>query len=868
MLYNDHVFIPTDKFYTAPAFAAYDEVKQAHLQATDAEYNGKSTKDKWALLIDRLSKALQSQAFTDILTGFKTKRESTPESDCNLSLQQCVTYFEDFYFLYTTTDTRFKLTSAAKKSLLNSIRDVVSNVCETGINGQFYKVLQDHKKDVDWIKDALTKARCATLLQLKSRYVAEHRIGSNYDVHVYDYMVSIANTRQLGIPIEVIIRDAFAGALNQRQIDTYFNTHAPRLFEAYEKEVTSTLINEYLLSKFIAIFHIDSVAWNNNTVTLSFEHMRDLQRSIEIDFHGIPAQEVLNHLGELSEDCLSFTLKKKSEVALKIGNLVTQKLIADEYYVSLDDVAENRQKHQNLRLKNGTNLDDLIKLHQALKNADAQALHSNPRRLINYSELILAHIKSNSVNASLIPRWLKMDTRFMDASMTVFDERLCDAIARGHDEDIRAICAQLFNFIQAEDGYLAKLSTLVKTNARFIDLVKEAERHLLPAEMITFLLSTTRDISSHDMLTYVNQVASGTLLNIIDTRRDNNLPPLPFSKEISSDLQQFIQEIDVQLQPDWSAPHLDLKRKACEKEDFAFIHDSWRTKNALTFLATTDNWFTAFRQYHAYQTSAEKRVLLLMGLLCAMRDVVLSILNVVLSLLKLFVLRLPLEPDFTDLFSPMLTAVITAYICLVGILYGMEYLVSTYITNSSVLNNIVAGIAEPFWFYIRHLDVARASVYFAVVSVALAVQALGPYLMDTFDMVKALLKTLANSFAFDAHDNIKFSLEEACDETISRLEGRGEASAQEKNEVLKAVYSQAKGDVTPDNSLKACLDKRYKVSYRGRDHDVSFSDVASTRRGYFSSFSLEPQTAWMSFFSRQTTTEHILASVSPLAGMA
>ncbi|HBI21620.1 MAG TPA: hypothetical protein DDY37_03385 [Legionella sp.] len=163
MIYNHAVFLPTHQFYVVPGYEDYHLTKQAHLLTLDPQYNTKSTHDKWSFLMARLTASLTNADdmprsrdrarvsiadFQQTLNHFKTTREATSVSYFNLSLEQCVRYFEDFYFLYTTDDPRFKLMPVAKKALLQSIAEAMGT-CETGINGRFYTALQDHQKEAD-----------------------------------------------------------------------------------------------------------------------------------------------------------------------------------------------------------------------------------------------------------------------------------------------------------------------------------------------------------------------------------------------------------------------------------------------------------------------------------------------------------------------------------------------------------------------------------------------------------------------------------------------------------------------------------------------------------------------------------------------
>ncbi|NDH69179.1 MAG: hypothetical protein EBY22_15025, partial [Gammaproteobacteria bacterium] len=71
----------------------------------------------------------------------------------------------------------------------------------------------------------------------------------------------------------------------------------------------------------------------------------------------------------------------------------------------------------------------------------------------------------------------------------------------------------------------------------------------------------------------------------------------------------------------------------------------------------------------------------------------------------------------------------------------------------------------------------------------------------------------------------------------------------------------------PGHSFKKLLDKKYPITYQGREHNVSFSEVASKRRAHYGEFKLNDQPDRMCFFSGRTTTGALLAAVEPSLGM-
>ena len=932
-----HVYIQTNKFYTIPRYEAYHQTKREYIQAIDPAYDNKQTGEKWTLLMTRLANSLnedhipnglQVGTFRERLAGFKTTREGTSNSQFNVSLTQCVNYFEEFNFLYNTTDPRYKLTDAAKKDLLTSINEAMG-VCETGLNGRLYTALQAHQKESDWIQNELVKARCETLRMLHTQYG-----GGNHDVHSYNALVHLANNAQLGIPQQEAILDAHAGIVDSSRLTAFFNEHYPVLFATYEKQMEDNLTNHYL-SELTTKLAIDSAQWSAGTVTIPFIQTRDISDSITAYFQGARTDHVLYALGDLSDDDYTeYTLKSKEEVAKIIKGLVAQKLIVDQYLVSLDDIANDRTAHPNLRLKTGVVLDELIDLHNALKEHDLQQindkLHQNPVILMSYPELVINHIDSNPAILSNVPRWLRANTRFIDSSMAVLNQLLCDAISAHNEDAIRNLTAQILNLIQSEYGYLQQLSKPVFTHpivAKMLiekngllfaylndalqndsDLRAQAEgQHLFGAyhtnaiinkgvDMIlgahfnarrslpyqyrnepslalsqqnvpihraiaNFLrikafiaLLTPGTLTLREVCAHVNDLNPDLLLKVIHYRKINHLPPLPFfdNENTCKDLEKFNQELTDRLDPDWSHDYLSIKRRACEQENFAFIRDPFAVKNAVTFLSKADRWFAGFNQYHTYQSNNEKLWARLMIAARALCDLVITMAKIGLYVAAIYYVY------------PVIYAIVQLYIVPATLTYFCLWLVNIFLQNS-----LIATVNDVIW---RLVTLDAEFLLAMIFNICFQIMPLYTAIIGTLDAPMAILGMLTNVFSYLTSKNeyLAGTLEDTCENTVVRLEGINEASAQDKADLLRALLTQMKTEVSSEqgHSFTDLLDKKYPNTYQGATHNVSFSDVASKRRPHDSALTLDDQPDRMRFFSGRTTTEALLATVEPSLQMA
>ena len=909
--YHSSVFIPTDRFYSEPLFEAYHQAKEAHLWRVDSRYNVKLTRDKWTFLIGALASSLrledmphqkhnpeayyECEEYRQILRHFKTSREQTSSSQFNLSLDQCVGYFEDFYFLYTTTDEQFKLTRSAKKSLLQSIDEAIGT-CETGINGRFYTALQDHQKETDWIQNELAKARYEALRYLQGQYVVEHKIRESMNVHVYNKMVQLANKNRLGIAVTVKLLDIHQGGLNTHQLETYFYKHYPLIFDAYEKEVKTMLTNHYL-SELASVLSINNNEWETGIIQIPADKTTIMQNSIDLNFEGVVLPGVLDKLGQLSEDCTFYNVYSKQCVGQVIGDLVTQKLIFQKYYERLDDVEQNHNTYQNLRLKTGVKLGEIITIYQALKQQDTQklhhAMHQFPLVLNNYPELILSQIKVNPAILSMVPGWLRTDARFIEEVIESLDQMLCDAIARQDEAEIRSTTAYVFNLIQSDYSYLKQLSKTVYENPTFADIllkknslfigylsellqqdeslgqrVQRTHPHVLlgtekskgwldrviqaqvtlfealpdefkietdlkpfgmktlqfhsnlyPEAMFQFIrieafnhLLCQDKISIGFFTEQVDRITPDLLEKIIEYRKKQNKSPLPLfnMNAVSRSLRQFNHEIKTQLDADWSRGYLFIKTQACKYENFGYMNEPYRTKGATTYLSKTNSWFTGLIQYHAYQSSLQKKISRLIKAAWALCYLALPIIKI---------------------------GIILALV--VSIIWMMD----TAIAPAVEIVNFGQAMGL-FDFELKPLFNS---------------------LKDAFDGVCAVFEIALGLFSFLHWTNkcAENSLEETCDHVLFRLDSIDETSAQEKGAILKALRSHIQTELitSPENSFKDYIDIQYPIHHHGREYSTSFSEVASKRRSHFGGFSLEPQSALMGFFCKRTTTEKLLASV-------
>jgi|GEM_PF-2072743 len=787
MITNHTAYLPTDKFYSIPQYEDYIQAKNEHLQNLDPDYPTYDAQAKWSLLMPAFTNALEVNdmpglsrpEFIQRLNAFKTKREATSGSYFNLSLTQCDNYFEEFYFLYTTTDPRYQLTPAAKKNLLNSIKEAIGT-CETGINGRFYTALQDHKKDSDWIQNELSKARCETLHQLHQQYGGE-------DIHTYNKLVALANQENLGIITKEEILDIHAGMVDTHEVETFFQKQYPILYEIYEKQTIDNLTNHYL-SEIASTLEIDSSAWSAGELNIPIAKTTDLQKSIEGHFKDVHITGIVDSLGEMSEDYTEFTLKTKQDIVPIIKRLVTEKLLADQYYVSVDAVADNRDAHQNLRISKHVTLDDVTTVSDALKQEDLgvmnDALRQHPLILAYYPELALSRLQSNPALVSALPFWLKTDTRFLDAAMITLNEMLCEAILENNNLVINQLTTHVLTLIKTETGYLQAFSETVLNHP----LV--AKR--LPTQNNAYFNWLNDTIEPKEFMAHVDNLNPPRLLEIIEQRKELYLSPLPFFNHDKAihDLTQFNHELQ-RIAPNWDQPYLSTRRKACEHENFSSLRDPHHKKNAVTYVSQTNTWFTGFTQYHAYQTSLEKLWRELIIAVIACYELVVSMIKVC----GIYWVFTNIIPMVTQLIEPYFLQLVLSSCVLSQVNYWLigSRLLATASDILATASDILWRIAFLDWeIFIMLGLILIMEVVRCVYHAYNVVVALFTILCTAFDIMASILSPLWQ----DTDPNN--TLENVCENIIVRLASIDASYAQEKSDVLRTLLSQVKADVSDE----------------------------------------------------------------------
>ncbi|MDF1683932.1 MAG: hypothetical protein P1U36_04660 [Legionellaceae bacterium] len=850
MISNHTAYLPTDKYYSAPEYDVYDLAKNKHLENLGEAYPALNTQEKWSVLMTTFTRALDNQELIEQLNTFKTQREEMPDSKNSLNLEQCVGYFEDFCFLYTTSESDYQLTPASKKMLLTAIKESIGE-CETGINSQFYTVLQAYKKDNDWIKDELSKTRCSIIRQLQTQYLShQQQLDNGHNVHTLNILITAAKQEQLGINTQEEISDVWEFLFNKRTINAFFQEHYPTLFRSYEQQSIDTLTNYYLDELAFRLDlenleNLDNTDWAAGELIIPLAKTVNIQKSIEGHFQGLNITGVVDSLGKESDDRINFILKTKQDVAHIIKHLVTEKLLIDQYCVRIDDVEENSDDLPDIRLQKGIKKDDLLAVYRAFEQQDQHVMHETLKQHVSilacYPELALSQLHKNPTLISAFPIELKNDTRFTDAAFSSLNKSLDEAVAQNHEQAINQLTTQLLNLIKYETGYLHDLPESVRTH----HLIASRLPQNLPAN---FNWQKER-IGIQAFMTHVHQLNPALLLEIIEQRKQAHLSPLPFFEHDRAihDLKTYHDELNTELAPQWDQSYLSIRRRACNQEDLAYLINPHDKKNAATYLAQTNTWFTGFTQYHAYQTSFEKLWLELCLIAQACSKLAWSILITYMAYWA-----------FVNI-TPMITLLIQPHFWLL-IISSLVLLRTASAINSTSLAAVATTIFLVAWLH-------WAAWLVSGLIVAIAVRACAG---NAYPVAEAICAALSTSFhditimlsSLWVNANRNNTLENASENMLVRLDSIDKASAQEKSDVLRTLLSQVKADVSDEtgHTFAELLKHKYRIFHHGDAHEVSFSDVSRMRRSSSDEFQLEETSSCMGFFSGRTSSEALMAT--------
>jgi hypothetical protein len=467
--------LPTNQLYKLMSLTEYNEAKQVYIKATASNYHDKSVAERWDIVMERMKKL--APEMDEKFENFRKTRKETDASLFNLSLADCLNYFENFAFLYETKDERFKLSVSERKKLLEAVDDAMGT-CETGISTRFETVLQQFRTDLNWVTNLLSKFRYQLIIGIQDGYNEKYHVGDALKTHTLKRMTYLASDTY-GVPIEHTMTDVYAHLTDRNQIASYFNRNAPRVFTQEYEETIVEMLAQDLLSQIQKLYCPDEFNWDEEGLVIPASDVSEFCKFVMGNRLGLSPEVPYSVLGTLDDEdemdgrphdpTYSFTLKNKGETLELLRELVTKKLIKEKYFVPFDEVTNANIKNiKDVRLR-GIELYDLVQLNEAMLNsaqnpaAAAKLLQRHSGVILNYPELFLGAFEKNPKLLNYLPRTLKNNEYFLEKIIPIVDKLLVAGV-----EDSEELTRTFLRLFKNRQGLVDKLSPELLRNDKFV----------------------------------------------------------------------------------------------------------------------------------------------------------------------------------------------------------------------------------------------------------------------------------------------------------------------------------------------------------------------------------------------------------------
>ena len=325
--------LPTETLYQSPSFGDSNEKKETWIHTHLASnYITMTDEDKWDHLMGEFSnRALVADADKTLFAQFRDNRKETTENRHNISLKQCLAYFENFIFLYCNTESGYELTLNNKQAILNDIkRGMQPGICEPGKITHFEATLQKYRKDTNWILQELYEHRLNIVQRIADEYNNQNHIHDGMSIHTVMHMQKLAKDSQLGIDPSNEINDSYLYVMNTTPMSDYFKRVSVDKFAEYERNIAANL-NNHLMTTVLKWFQdkrINITTWEQNGLLLNQN-----DTPIFNEFITGLLDISIDSLGEWDEDYVNFKIHSKQTFQNAMGALLNKKLIRDGYFV-------------------------------------------------------------------------------------------------------------------------------------------------------------------------------------------------------------------------------------------------------------------------------------------------------------------------------------------------------------------------------------------------------------------------------------------------------------------------------------------------------------------------------------------------------
>lgn len=417
---------PTNKLYVSVSLNEHESFKIEALNKLVENYENLSVDEKWELVINAFIQLIPSDnSLHNKLREFASKRTNKAfQNQYNVPLEDCLIYFENFYFIYSTEEEKFKLTQSQKNEFLITLKDAI-DVCETGLKTRFESILKQYQTDCNWIRNHLYKWRYNILSAMHDKYNEQHHIEDGYRVHVLLKMSELAKNYQLGIEYTGRdLQDVHASQININEIVRYFQKNVVSEFLEYERNILNNLTQHivYEIKRRFSpkvdstIEQTTSFNWETQNLIIPIDNFENF--SAFIDEHvTCPDAFSLMSFFTLDDDS-STILPTLNEFSKLVKIVLKHKMILEGYFISVKQLTENQEDlRENLRLMLDIPLEKIIKVSEIIQSQETfnwGELEEYKDVIFNYPYLILENIEKFPEILHSLPPEIKFNTRFLE----------------------------------------------------------------------------------------------------------------------------------------------------------------------------------------------------------------------------------------------------------------------------------------------------------------------------------------------------------------------------------------------------------------------------------------------------------------------
>lgn len=831
----------TNKLYKEVSLDEYNAAKQVAIDSLALRYSWRTNEQKWDLLVSGLAARVTGPINSTtsagecirVLNGFKDNRNQASINVFLLSLPACIKYFEDFYFLYTTEDTKFKLNAAQKAQLLEAIMDAIVT-CETGINMRFDMVNQLYRTDLDWVTNCLSKQRYNLVHELHDRFNHEHNVDDVFATHVLKIMLEEAEKAGLGLHIEQSLFDIYENSIpnaSKKDVRTYFKQHAPGIFKNDYEDQMVEILTQHLMFEINELYQpVNGVSWDTAGRTLKDEIEEEKKKEIaafmdfirdRLGFVGAGGE-----LGDLNDESTEFTLKPKAEFFALLREFVQEKLISEDYYLSIDRIQEAPDSAlKSLRLKNGISVTALKEVDAAILACTAETqkacratLIKHAHDVVCYPDLLLNRAKTNPDLLLLLPKVLTRDAYFLEQAVITVDALLAAAV---DDEDIpeqQRLTSLLLRLVRHDKAYLSQCKTTIGRGF-FENYIDSKARNKAQAIQD---LTQSKPIGFSHTARAAQWLTPDDLIAIIRYRSDRGLSPLPYCHD-ESGLEVFKEKLGGQRMASWNTEGLAaLRRQASECVHLGVCTSERGGDSALNYLANNELWFMAMARYQQANTGSFKTFGQVWFLLRRLIEQFIAVSWEIAKITLMFITGI-----FLAVLAVIASEMLPPWLVLSVLLVSLSSILLSFVLEDPELS-VTARIAGFVGLALVFID--QVIIYITVfVMVFQGISSLSPVAEEFYDTA-ALFFTRAFAVVYDHSGytpNIADDALLASDKVIADLAVGGYDDALEKVDALMVMQKKMDSDAASDDALGDYSNKKYSFFYHDAEQQISFNEVVA-----------------------------------------